>query len=127
MSILALSIATATLMLAQMPGSDQKAKFEVASIKPTTTVDGSLAMDFLPGGGLSVRNMTVFDLLRSAYELQGYQIVGASGWLNSAGFDIQAKAPAGAGEPSREQVRKMLQSLLADRFHLASHRETRQL
>jgi hypothetical protein len=89
----------ATLTLAQ--------EFEVASIKPTATKDGSFTFDFPPGGRFT---------LRIAYRLEDYQISAGPSWSNSAGFDIQAKAPAGTGE-----VRQMLQALLADRFHLAVH------
>jgi uncharacterized protein (TIGR03435 family) len=113
MNKVALSIAMATLTLAQ---------FETASIKPTATKDGSFTFDFPPGGRFTGRNLTLQNLLRIAYELQDYQISGGPSWSNSAGFDIQAKAPTGTGE-----VRQMVQSLLAERFHLALHRETRQL
>ena len=122
-----LSIAMAALMLAQTPGSEKRAEFEVASIRPTATGDGSFTYDFPPGGRFSGRNLTVQNLLRIAYGLQNYQISGGPGWIASAGFDIQARAAAGAGELSREQVLQMVQALLADRFHLATHRETRQL
>jgi uncharacterized protein (TIGR03435 family) len=127
MKKVAISIAMATLMLGQTPGSEKRAEFEVASIKPTATKDGSFTFDFPPGGRFSGRNLTVLNLLRIAYELQAYQISGGPGWISSAGFDIQARADAGAGEAPREQVRRMIQALLADRFHLALHRETRQL
>jgi bla regulator protein blaR1 len=119
MKKLALSIAMAALTLAQTP------QFEVASVKPTATKDGSLTFDFPPGGRFTARNLTVQMLLRIAYELQDYQISGGPAWITSAGFDIQASS--GTGELPREQVRKMVQALLADRFHLALHRETRQL
>ena len=114
MTKLALSIALATLTLAQ--------EFEVASIKPTATKDGSFTFDFPPGGRFTGRNLTLQNLLRIAYELENYQISGGPSWINSAGFDIQAKAATGKAE-----VRQMVQSLLADRFQLAVHRETRQL
>jgi uncharacterized protein (TIGR03435 family) len=114
-------------MLAQTPASDKKTEFEVASIKPTATKDGSLTFDFPPGGGFTCRNLTVKFLLRIAYALQDYQISGGPGWITSTGFDIQARAAAGTGERSRQQVLQMVQSLLEDRFHLVLHRETRQL
>lgn len=120
----ALWIAFAALMPAQ---ADKRVEFEVASIKPTATKDGSLAQSFPPGGRFSCRNLSVRDLLRIAFDLQGYQIAGGPGWIGSEGFDIQARATAGVGEPSRGQVLKMLQTLLADRFRLAFHREIRQL
>jgi len=122
MKKLALSIAIATLMLAETP-----TKFEVASIKPTATKDGSFSDAFPPGGRFTARNMTVHNLLRAAYGLEDYQISGGPAWISSAGFDIQAAADAGAGELTRQQVLQMIQALLADRFQLALHRETRQL
>jgi uncharacterized protein (TIGR03435 family) len=121
-----LSIAMAALTLAQTPGSEKRAEFEVASVKPTAT-QGSFTFDFPPGGRFSGRNLTVQNLLRIAYGLQDYQISGGPGWIDSAGFDIQARAAASTSEPTREQVREMIQALLADRFHLVVHRETRQL
>jgi uncharacterized protein (TIGR03435 family) len=127
MKKVALSIAMATLTLAQPPGSEKRAEFEVASIKPTATKDGSFTFDFPPGGRFSGRNLAVQNLLRIAYELQDYQISGGQGWISSAGFDIEARAAAGTGELPGKQVREMVQSLLADRFHLALHRETRPL
>ena len=50
MKSVALSIAMAALTLAQTPSSEKRAEFEVASVKPTATQDGSLAVDFPPGG-----------------------------------------------------------------------------
>jgi uncharacterized protein (TIGR03435 family) len=123
----ALSIAMAALTLAQRPASEKRAEFEVASIKPTATKDGSLTVGFPPGGRFSARNLTFKQLLPNAYGMQDYQISGGPGWITSEGFDIEARAAAGPGDLPREQVREMVQSLLADRFHLALHRETRQL
>jgi uncharacterized protein (TIGR03435 family) len=123
----ALSIAMAALTLAQTPGSEKRAEFEVASIKPTATKDGSFTEQYPPGGGFSARGITVKVLLRGSYALEDYQISGGPDWISSAGFDIQARAAAGTGDLPREQVRQMVQALLADRFHLVLHRETRQL
>jgi uncharacterized protein (TIGR03435 family) len=111
-------IAFAAMTLAQTP------EFEVASIKPTATQDGSLTVNFPPGGRFSVRNLTLKQLLQNAYGLQDYQISGGPAWITSAGFDIEAKA---ATEVPREQILLMVQTLLTDRFHLALQRETRQL
>lgn len=118
MVLAAVSIALAALTLAQTP------EFEVASIKPTATRDGSLSVHFLPGGRVSVRNLTLKQLLQNAYAMQDYQVVGGPAWITESGFDIEAKA---TGDPSREQVLQMVHALLTDRFHLALHRETRQL
>lgn len=60
-----------------------------------------------------------------AYGLKEYQVIGPS-WLtdDSVCFDIQAKAPP---ETTEKQMTVMLQTLLAERFHLSAHRETRTL
>jgi uncharacterized protein (TIGR03435 family) len=61
----------------------------------------------------------------TAYEVESYQISGGPAWMDSDRFDINAKAE-GETAPSKEQLRQMLQRLLADRFHLQFHREKRQ-
>jgi uncharacterized protein (TIGR03435 family) len=122
MNKIAFAIVMAALALAQ---SEKRAEFEVASIKPTGTKDGSLTFSYPAGGRFSCRNLNVRFLLRIAYDVQDYQIVGGPGWIASEGFDIEARPAAGDG--SRDQVREMLRALLADRFQLALHRETRQL
>lgn len=104
--------------------------FDVASIKPTAVRDGSFTIDYPPGGRFSAKNVTVRTLLQSAYGVQDYQIQDGPAWLATAGFDIEARPAEGAGDLSFKQVFKqvqsMLQALLADRFHLTLHRETRQ-
>jgi uncharacterized protein (TIGR03435 family) len=127
MRTVALLLTMTALTLAQTPVSEKAAKFEVASIKPTSTQDGSFAINFPPGGRFSARNITVHNLLRSAYGLEDYQIAGGPAWINSPGFDIEAKAEAVGGGVPREQILTMIQSLLADRFRMAMHRETQQL
>jgi uncharacterized protein (TIGR03435 family) len=127
MKKVALSVAMATLTLAQTPGPEKRAEFEVVSIKPSATGDGSFTYDFPLGGRFSGSNLTIHNLLRIAYDLQDYQISGGPAWMTSVGFDIQARAATGTGEVPREQLLQMVQALLADRFQLALHRETRQL
>ena len=108
-------------------GLGQTPNFEVASVKATAVQDGSLTVNYPPGGRYSAQNLTVKALLGMSYGVQGYQILGGRGWVDSGGFDIEAKAAGGVGEPTHEQVNQMVQALLADRFQLALHRETRQL
>jgi uncharacterized protein (TIGR03435 family) len=114
-------------MLIAALATAQTAEFEVASVKPTDTRDNSLSDDFPAGGGFTARNLNLENLLRTAYQVESYQLVGGPNWRTSAGFDVQAKAARSAVEPTRDEVRKMLQALLADRFHLTLHRETREL
>jgi uncharacterized protein (TIGR03435 family) len=63
-------------------------------------------------------------LLQNAYSVQAFQVVGGPDWINTAGYDIEAK-PEGAVD--RPRMWLMLQTLLADRFKLALHRDTREL
>jgi uncharacterized protein (TIGR03435 family) len=67
----------------------------------------------------------VRDLLFESLHIEDYQILGGPDWMNTEGYDVEAKAP---GDPPLQQVRgPMLLALLADRFKLKFHRETREM
>jgi uncharacterized protein (TIGR03435 family) len=76
------------------------------------------------GTRVTASAMDLLGLVQYAYALQGYQVSG--GPTRGDRYDILAK-PEGGAPPSKEQARQMLQNLLADRFHLTFHRETRVL
>ena len=97
-------------------------KFEVASIKPSEQVS-FMAIRPLPSGRLIV-NAPLRLMIQNAYRLQPFQIVGGPRWIDSERYTIEAKAE---GNPDRAQMMEMLQSLIEDRFHFQSHRETREL
>jgi uncharacterized protein (TIGR03435 family) len=63
-------------------------------------------------------------MIRNAYGVQSFEIVGGPAWLAVDRYDIVAKAPENA-QP--EQIRQMVRTLMADRFKLVLHRETREL
>src|SRR5579871_3811725 len=94
-------------------------EFEVASIKPSTTNCCTTAG--FGNGGVSDRNVTLKMLMAGAYRLQEFQISGGPRWVGSDHFDVEAKAADHSTDP--DQLRLMLQSLLADRFKLEVHRE----
>lgn len=96
--------------------------FEVASIKPNVAGQDSFSWDVAADGRLTARNMSLWNLIRYAFNLRDLQIEGGPGWLKSQGFDIQAVP---ASPVSREQAVAMLRTLLRDRFQLKSHLETR--
>jgi uncharacterized protein (TIGR03435 family) len=98
-------------------------EFQVVSIKLNTTNPGNRMQRPLPGGRWSSRNASLQMIILTAYGIQPYQLIGGPNWMESDGFDIEAKAD---GEASTAQMLLMLQSLLADRFKLAVHRETRE-
>jgi uncharacterized protein (TIGR03435 family) len=68
-------------------------------------------------------NIDLFSLLAMAYDLHRYQL-SAPDWLNSTHFDISARVPQGIGV---DQYRRMLQRMLAERYHLATHHESREM
>lgn len=126
-------LTTGTLLRAQAD-SAARPQFEVASVKPNNSAEPGLRMDIPPGGRrLIAINMPLRELIRAAYTLQAFQVVGAPGWVESERFDITAVTdrdltvttpwtPGGRFLP----VQLMVQSLLADRFKLVAHSETRE-
>ena len=105
-------------LFAQQPSD--KIEFEVVSIKPADPASPETSTYGTPGG-FRGHNLRLFELIMSAWRLNRDQIVSGPSWLETAGWDIEARMPAGA-KPS--QMPQMLQAMLADRFHLVTHRET---
>jgi uncharacterized protein (TIGR03435 family) len=104
---------------------DAVPRFEVASIKLNTGERNGMRVRVLPGGGLITENAPLQLLMQNAYTLQAFQIVGGPGWIQSDGYNIEAK---GDGKPaSRAELFLKLRSLLEDRFQLKVHRETKEL
>jgi len=120
---LPISVGLLTVHRTQAQSLQSAQKFEVASIKPN--ISGAEGSRFTPAPGrIDGENVPVDLLIRAAFSIQSFQIVGAPDWINSARFDILAKAE---GTPTDDQMLLMLQSLLGDRFQLKFHRETREL
>jgi bla regulator protein BlaR1 len=113
----------APLIVGMLHAQSELPSFEVATVKANHS--GSMAVNLRqrPGGGLLSTNASLHMMIQNAYNLRPFQVVGGPSWLNVDRFDINAKA-TGA---TPEQVRLMLQRLLAERFKLAVHRETREL
>src|SRR5437773_6864089 len=83
--------------------------FEVASVKPNNTRSGSSVSGGNQGDRFYSTNVTLTQLVRSAYGVQEFQISGQPGWSDSDRFDIEAKMEKGA---KPEDWQPMLQSLL---------------
>jgi uncharacterized protein (TIGR03435 family) len=101
--------------------------FEVASLKPAAPYKGGPINIGTTGGPgtsdptrLSFSNATLTLILRTAFDLQDSQRINGPEWLNIDMFDIAAKLPADA---TKDQMRTMLQNLLAERFHMVWRRE----
>jgi uncharacterized protein (TIGR03435 family) len=114
----------AFVLTADISGAAPQLSFEVASIRPNDSGSRSSNTSINSSGRFSATNVTVKTLMIVAYKLQDYQIIGGPAWMDSDRFDIAAKAEDKA---NAEQVAEMIKSLLADRFKLKFHRETREL
>jgi uncharacterized protein (TIGR03435 family) len=97
-------------------------EFEVASVKTNKSGPMMSAMRTVPSE-FRVTNVPLRILIMQAYRLSTYQLTGGPGWIDSERFDIVAKAPEGSRP---DQTMLMLRGLLADRFKLKVHSETRE-
>jgi uncharacterized protein (TIGR03435 family) len=120
---LSLLLANTVLMFAQSEAKSSL-KFEVASVKPNKSGSRSSRSGTLPGGrGFAATNITMRQLILTAYRLRSLQLVGGPGWIDSDRFDVDARAPENS---TQEQALTMLQGLLSERFGLAVRRETKE-
>jgi len=117
----------AAAAFAQTPAP--KLEFEVASIRPAGPIEKMVASGkmhigmHVDGARVDIGAMSVPDLIYLAYKVKRFQVTGAgSDGINAQRYDIMAKMPEGA---TKDQVPEMLQALLADRFKLTLHRETK--
>jgi uncharacterized protein (TIGR03435 family) len=107
--------------------------FEVVSIKPNK--GGMGVMIRMAHGSFEAKNITVKLLLQEAYGVKESQISGAPPWIDSEHYDIEAKPDDSFADAERKlsrdeaiaQHRQMLQSLLADRFKLTLHHDSKEL
>jgi len=112
----------------QSEAASSKLAFNFASVTPNTSTQDA-SMNVTPASGLlSGTNARLISYIYFAYNITGNQfqllMPQLPKWVINNHFDIQARAD---GNPSKDQMRLMMQSLLADRFKLAVHYETRRL
>lgn len=118
-------IQIALLVSVFISGSACAQSFEAVAIHSSPA--GTEGMRFnLSKGGLTASNVTVRRLIWGAYDVSAFQIAGVPGWVDTERYDIRATTGQ-AGEISHDRMAQMLQNLLADRFGLKLHRETREM
>lgn len=105
---------------------DADPSFDVATIKPSDSGATSMQGLTMNGRNFATRNSSLADLIGFAYEVQMKQIVGAPDWLEKDRYDIAA-VPDQEGAPNVQQLRLMVQKLLASRFNLKFHHDQREL
>ncbi len=111
------------LAVTGVAAAQETASFEVASIKfhpGLITMSGG----GVKGATLSDTAVTLRNLIEDAYGVRTDQISGGPSWIGSDRYDVVAKAE-GEGTLTHDRAMQMLQTLLADRFQLKVHRETR--
>ena len=119
---LLISLLPAALPTFAQPVATARA-FDVASVRPSqhsVGPDYNNQIAYTPVG-FTARNVTLKRLIAEAWHLQTSQVIGAA-WLGQNEYDIEARAPEGAG---REELAMMLKGLLAERFGLKLHNESR--
>ena len=119
------------------PASAAALTFDVASIRENTTSTDDHHHIYNDPSVSHFRtvNLSVKDLIQFAYGLPESQILGGPSWLGTTMFDIDAKSDSSVDaqlhalptEQARHQKQLMVQALLADRFQLKAHQETREL
>jgi len=110
---------------APMMAATAKPAFTVATIKPSRP-DAPRGGYGFRGQDVTTTNVTVNWMIKLAYNMHARQIVGGPAWLDSAKYDTVGR-PDTPGQPSRDQMKLMIQGLLADRFQLKFHIEKREL
>lgn len=118
----ALFAAALSTAFAQQPADGPR--FEVASIKPSDPNPANPMFIGMSADGARVTytNITLRDCIRGAYTVRDFQIVGPD-WMTKARFEISAKLPAGV---SADEIPRMLQALLAERFKLEVRHEMKE-
>jgi len=103
--------------------------FDVASIKANRTGAQNSGFRRFTGGQLNATNITLKMLISFAYDISQDQILQGPAWVDSERYDVVAKPDrsSGASDQSMAAIRRRTQALLADRFQLSLHKETREL
>ena len=125
-----ISLVLATICLvsltAQAETPDAASRFELADVHPSAPFINSDARDvnggLMRGGIYHLRQASMLDLVRMAYGVDANKVLGGPSWLEMDRFDIHAKVPAGTTSAT---VKPMLRALLAERFGLVAHNDTK--
>ena len=122
----------ASVLSAQVVKSEgPKPQFEVATVRPNKSAEPGASLGPRPGGRLNGTNQTARNLIRNAFNVQPYQLIGGPDWMDSDRFDIVAKAADAdldeKGMMPYPQFMLRLQALLEDRFKMVTRWEKREL
>ena len=99
-------------------------RFEVASIRPSPSGAGGTTVYNPTPDRFAADSITTRTLIAFAWDLRVFQVSGGPGWLDSERYDVVAKPE---GDAAVERVRRMVRSLLAERFQLQVHQAAREM
>ena len=108
----------------RMPASADPA-FEVVTVKPSDP-DARGSAIHADAGRFRIKNQTLSTMLLFAYGVHAKQIVDAPAWISADRYDADGVLDT-EGEPSLKQMQRITQKMLADRFQLRFHRESREM
>ncbi len=125
-AILAICVCATSFALAQSnPGVPAQPSFETATVKPTAHPDPGHGYWNYPGQSrFSAHSLSLDFLIQMAWGIEADQLANEPSWLNSDFYDIEAKPEEGV-KLSHDELKPRLQGLLIERFHLATHFETK--
>jgi uncharacterized protein (TIGR03435 family) len=116
-------LAVTLLLAASLHG--QPPAFDVASIRPSRA-EGTSFFRAMPNGQFIARNVELRSLILRAFRLHESQLLGGPAWIGAERFDVEARVdPPPAAGPGA--LMPMLRALLAERFQLRTHEETREM
>jgi uncharacterized protein (TIGR03435 family) len=104
----------------------QDAGFDVASVRASTPSQAESSIQLLPNGRFTATNSTLRSLVLRAHKLHESQLIGYPEWIDAERFDIDARTASPPAE-GPEALMVPLRALLAERFNLRTHPDTRPL
>jgi uncharacterized protein (TIGR03435 family) len=103
--------------------TESKPAFEAADVHTSAPTRNPYLRNFgLRNGRYELRYATMVDLIKTAWDIEAEKVLGGPNWLEYDTFDVVAKVPSGT---TPETARLMLRTLLADRFKLVLHNDTK--
>lgn len=123
---ISVAILAVSFVVMTSPGQEKPTTsiFEVASVKASNLAALTGGIEFSAGGRFRAKNVMLTIIIQRAFDVRDYQLQGAPSWIKER-YEIDAKAPEGfSGE---KQLRPMLQNLLAERFQMRFHHESKLL
>jgi len=127
-AVVTITLASAVLGAIEAPQTSPSTdaaheRFDVVSLKENTSGRfESFAYPYANTGRLRLVNHTAMQMIRQAYGVWDYQVVGGPQWLDRVRYDLEAKA---SGPTTHDGLMRRLRSLLEDEFKLVTRIENR--